>query len=310
MGGSSNPFSNRTPSQLARLVEQAHGETDDSAFRAELAQTLSEYLSNYNNRDPETIKNKLDEVKSLIQGQIDESVDFRFGGSVSKHTYVDGLSDVDTLCVLKEEFVAGKPPGEVLHNFSQALSAKVGEGIQVTSGRLAITLKYPDGTELQVLPALRDGELVKVPSWDGGAWKAIRPKRFADALTQANNRLGGKLIPTIKLVKAINSQLAKPLQLSGYHIESIAIEAFKSAPDGAVTPQNLTREFFSRAKEIVKKPIVDRTGQSRHVDDHLGGANSTERVRLSGLMDRLEKRIVNANRAQSVDQWRALFGDE
>ncbi len=47
---------------------------------------------------------------------------------------------------------------------------------------------------------------------------------FQQALTKRNQQCGGKLVPTIKLAKAINGQLPANQALSGYHMESLAIK--------------------------------------------------------------------------------------
>lgn len=211
--------------------------------------------------------------------------------------------------MLDESYVGSKFPSQVLHEFAMALRAKVKEGVRVKSGQMAITLEYADGMEIQILPAAQSRDIVRVPSAEGDEWKAICPRRFTEALTSVNKEMNGKLIPTIKLVKAINANMPKPLRLTGYHIESLAIEAFKAGAEVSKTPGSLLPEFYKRATEIVRAPIVDKTGQSRHVDDYLGAENSEHRQRVSAVLERVHRRIVNANNSTSIRQWEALFGD-
>jgi hypothetical protein len=66
--------------------------------------------------------------------------------------------------------------------------------------------------------------------------------------------------------------------------------------------------FFERARELVLTPIRDSTGQSVHVDEHLGPANHDARVVLSHVLGRIARRMRNASAAGSAAQWRALFG--
>ena len=67
----------------------------------------------------------------------------------------------------------------------------------------AVTVKYRDGTEIQLLPAVRvDGELA-VSSGDSDSWVQIRPREFARVRTATNQSQGRAVVPAIKLVKAI-----------------------------------------------------------------------------------------------------------
>ena len=188
------------------------------------------------------------------------------------------------------------------------LRLRLPKDVDVHHGRMAVTIEYKDGMKLQLLPALRtnDGRL-QVPSSRRDGWSSIDPQGFERALSRRNQQCGGKLIPTIKLVKAIIGTLPEPQRLSGYHIESLAIEAFRNY-DGPKTTAAMLPAFFERAKELVLTPIHDSTGQSVHVDGYLGPPESNARIGSSHLLGRLAKRMRNAMAAASVAQWQALFG--
>src|SRR5205085_3963650 len=125
-------------------------------------------------------------------------------------------------------------------------------------------------TEIQVIPAVRTRDGLRVPAWLGNGWAEINPEKFTAALTKRNAQCGGKLIPTIKLAKAINATLPEPHQLTGYHMESLAIAAFRGY-DGPQTLPKMLPYFFTRIPDLLLQPIKDKTGQSVHVDTHLGG---------------------------------------
>jgi hypothetical protein len=65
--------------------------------------------------------------------------------------------------------------------------------------------------------------------------------------------------------------------------------------------------FFERASKLVESPIRDRSGQSVHVDQYLGPEGSHARQAAGHILVRIAKRIRNADAAQSIAQWRALF---
>ena len=53
------------------------------------------------------------------------TVDLKFAGSVSKHTYVDGLSDVDVLVLVNESELANKTPNEIKEYIKSKLQQKL-----------------------------------------------------------------------------------------------------------------------------------------------------------------------------------------
>src|SRR5262249_33745446 len=157
-------------------------------------------------------------------------------------------------------------PQAALKELTAALSNKLKGQVKISIGRLAATLRYDDGMELQLLPSIRTENGLKIPSSrDADRWSHIDPQRFQEALTKRNNACDRKLVPTIKLAKAIIGQLPAAQQLSGYHIESLAIDAFRGY-DGPKTASAMLPHFFEKAKERVLTPMTDSTGQSVHVD--------------------------------------------
>jgi hypothetical protein len=90
-------------------------------------------------------------------------------------------------------------------------------------------------------------------------------------------------------------------------MESIGIAAFRNY-EGDRTTTAMLPTFFERARELVLSPIKDSTGQSVHVDDYLGPANSEARQAASHVLGRLARRMRNATAAGSTAQWQALFG--
>jgi hypothetical protein len=310
MGGSGGggTFSGRSPDKLRELVRKAEGKLSETAFDGELARTLGELLATFNGRDAELVRERLDEAKTALMGELDGSFDQLFGGSVAKHTYVDGLSDIDSLVLINDTELEGKKPSAVLAKMERILKKAMASEVKISHGRMAVTLDYPDGMSIQLLPALEgDGNRVHVPSSRTTDWSQIDPVAFQRALSRRNEQCSNKLVPTIKLAKAVVGQLPAAQNLSGYHMESLAIAAFRGY-DGEKTTRAMLPVFFEKAKDLVLTPIHDRSGQSIHVDAYLGAANSEERQIASHLLGRIARRMRNATASGSTAQWRALFG--
>ena len=172
-------------------------------------------------------------------------------------------------------------------------------------GNLAVTLTQGDKS-IQLLPAIRSGSGFKISSSDGKQWSQISPRGFAKALTKANKAMSGKLVPTVKLAKAIIAKLPEQRQLSGYHVESLAISIFKGY-EGPKTPKAMLSHFFEQATSHVKKPVADSTGQSVHVDEYMAGANSLQRKIASNALGRIARRMKNADGAGSIDRWKDIL---
>jgi hypothetical protein len=279
--------------------------------RARLEKNIGDYLRKllvrFNDRDREKIAARLEAIQKLL-GQDVKIEQFLFGGSVAKHTEVDGLSDIDALVVLDREDLRGKSAQEMLDAFHKTLQDQLSRAdvVSVEKGRLAVTVVYRDKTEIQLLPALRSGQTLSIADADGKSWNDTRPRVFQRKLTQANQQLDQSLIPAIKLVKALVGSLPEKKQVSGYHIEAMAVDAAKGY-QGNKTPKALLLHILRHASERVLTPIKDASGQSRTVDAYLGKAESVPRRVASQALSGIARRL---DAASSLGQWEAIFGEQ
>lgn len=310
-GGSGRIFSASSPEDLKEKIRESKENTEDSAFETNVNAEIKDILAEYNERDTDAIQEHLDEIKEIIGEEIEGMLDLKFGGSVSKHTYVDGLSDVDTLMTIDKTELSNLSPKEVLEYIKTRLEGNLKSLDDIKIGNLAVTMEFSDNIKIQILPAIKHGEGFKIPKVTGKDWSnVIRPKSFAEKLTKINKDLKGNVVPVIKIVKGIIAQLPEKQQLKSYHVESIAIQAFKSYPgSNSKTPKALLKYFFEKAKDIVKSPIKDSTGQSIHVDNYLGSENSKERSNISYTLNRIYKKMDNADKISSVSEWSKILGE-
>lgn len=306
MSGTGGKFfsSRTTPLERARRIREAEDQARDDGFETLVGDYLASLLSDFNSRDVDGIQEVLEDIKADLENEIEGTIDTLFGGSVSRHTYLEGLSDVDTLVLLNKSELAQKSPKEVKSYLLDVLRDRYGEE-NVWEGKLAVTVCV-DKNFIQFLPALRHLQGVKIANSRGDDWSKVNPQRFTEALTEANKKMNGKLVPCIKLAKAIVATLPEKRQITGYHTESMAINVFRNY-DGPKTPKAMLRHFFENASEQVKEPIRDSSGQSVHVDEYLGSANSLIRQTVSHALDRIRRKLLNADGAASLDRWKELF---
>src|SRR5947209_4281551 len=87
------------------------------------------------------IANYLNEIEAHLGEELQGTFDVLFGGSVAKHTYVDGLSDVDAVLAFKNAEDVDSPK-KLLDKLTKSLSDLLGNRADVSHGKLAVTVKY------------------------------------------------------------------------------------------------------------------------------------------------------------------------
>lgn len=304
MGGGGGGYFPSNPDRLQRLIEEARGTEAQQRLDSNVNELLQDALATFNSRNAERVREYLAKVKETIGDEI-EMEQFLFGGSVAKHTYVDGLSDVDALVILNRDDLAKKPPREVLKTFHESLSDRLtyDEISSIEKGRMAVTITYRNGTQIQLLPAVRVRGKVAIPSATANEWNETNPKAFQKELTKANERLNGTLVPSIKLVKSIIGGLPEQKRLTGYHIESLCLESV-SGYRGVKTVKGVVLHALEEASFRVLRPLGDVTGQSRVVDSYLGKANSVERRIVADAIAGIGRRLKAAT---TVEEWKKVL---
>ena len=307
MGGSGGSFlGGKNPREVANRLRKAEQEAEVQAFRTEVENVLGQVLSGANDRDTDAVATHLMTIRQALEKEIDGVVELLFGGSVAKKTYVEGLSDVDALVVVNESELAKANPNTVCDYILQKLSERV-EG-RVEPDGFAISVHFADVT-VQVVPTIKRGNDYLLPSDDCKQWSRARPDAFMEALTSTNKACNGKVVPTIKLAKVLLADLPENRRPTGYHLENLAVEAFAQY-QGPYTPREMLHHFFGQAPKLIRNSIPDRTGQSMNVDDYLGPKDSMARLVMADAVDRIGRRLRNADGAMDIEQWKKLLSVE
>jgi predicted nucleotidyltransferase len=304
MGGGSSSYFPKKSSQLQALIRQTQEGTEQQRLDGDVNGYLRRLLVKLNDSHPEKVQDRIDEITGVLK-EDHEVEKLLFGGSVAKHTFVDGLSDVDALVILGGKELELESPIEFLRSFLKALEGGLthDEIATLDKGNLAVTVTYTDETEIQLLPALRRGHEIAIAESNGRDWKAINPKAFYRELTKANERLDRSLVPTIKLMKSILSDLPDDIRPTGYHVESLCLEATKGYR-GPTTLKSVLLHALTASSALALHPIDDITNQSRHVDSYLGKRNSDQRVQLSRALAGIARRL---NAATTIDRWKEII---
>ena len=201
-GGGGGRYSGPSSFSMQQKLERVR-EHERARLEKDLTLYLQKLLAKFNDRDVEKIGERLDELQKVLGD--DAEVDrILLGGSVAKHTAVDGLSDVDALVILDRQEMAGKSSTQMLNSFYKTINDKLprNDVESIDKGKLAVTVTYRDQTEIQLLPAIKSGQTVSIAAADGKGWNDTKPLAFQKELTKANNQLNQSLVPAIKVVKS------------------------------------------------------------------------------------------------------------
>ncbi len=178
MGGSGgSSYSNWQTSSIRDIVKQ-DADVAAAEYEFELSGLLGDLLAKYNDRDVESVARRITQCKDILGDAAEASLDQLFGGSVAKHTFVDGLSDIDSLVVVSGSALEDQSPADILEYMKRVLTGGLEAEAEVTHGKLAVSIRYPDGMEIQLLPALRAGDVLKIPAASNQGWSAINPSTF------------------------------------------------------------------------------------------------------------------------------------
>ena len=263
-------------------------------------------LVTYNRRNTKALTRHLESLCRFLREEGNHVVQTMFGGSVQKGTYVTGISDVDVLLIVNESSLLNQPPSKVKKYVRDAIKRRLPNN-PVQAGKLAVTVRYSDKTEIQLLPAIRTkAGGVRIAQHGTRRWsKVAHPEKFAEKLVQVNASKDGRVVPVIKLAKAMADCFITQddRKLSGYHMESLAIDAFKGYR-GPIDPRNMLIHLLGHSMDAVKSPIKDSTGQSRYEDEYLGPADSGPRKRASTYFGQMRGKV---NSCETRAAFNALF---
>ena len=259
-------------------------------------------LAQYTRRNTQTVTQRLESLSEFLR-QKGNVVQTMFGGSVKKGTYVTGFSDVDVLFIVNESSLANQSPSDVIEYVRDTIQRRLPQN-QVTAGKLAVTVSYAKGTEIQLLPAIRTRTGgVRIAEPGSTKWSNVaHPEKFAEKLAEVNTARDGRVVPVIKLAKAMaDCFVSRPSRkFSGYHMESLAIDAFKDY-QGPLDPKAMLNRLFRHSTKAVMSPITDSTGQSRYVDEHLGPTDSAGRQRTSTYFGQMRGRVNSCGTRADFD---------
>ena len=196
-------FSESPPQKVGEALRQEEKATENQIFETNVAREIGERISEYNDRDADAVRTAINKVRKALENEIEDvSITPVFGGSVRKHTYVNGISDVDSLFVLKGEPAATLPPGDVLDQFEKTIRAKF-PNAYVARDNIAMGLEF-DGIKFELLPAIRREGVLHISSASQDKWSKIKPESFFAKLSKSTTRMAPRSFRRSKLLRELS----------------------------------------------------------------------------------------------------------
>ena len=305
--GASAPNDQREYSraEVMSWVGDARVDTRAIEHNAQVNAALSSVLQQYHVRDVASVRGRIEDIqRSLADLSRGGPAQLNFGGSISNRTSIDGLIDADLLVFYDGGQGRVSTPQELLDALAERLRRELAnQEVSVRTGLTAVTVAFPDGTDIQLVPAVRDGSTSKVPSGQDREWYSVdNLDVLAQQLGEADAACDGRLVPVIKLVKSMLAHVPRNIRPTGYHVADLAIQVFREY-SGPTNYKDMIQQFFDRASELVLDRSTSWTGPLSSIDEHFGPGGSRRRRYLSRVMRRLARRIAIADRMGSVNDW-------
>lgn len=299
-GGSSIPGGGGLR-QSKKMIEQ---DSIKSGQKTEINSYLNDRLIDINQLDTQKINQRKESIFDVLNDEFEDVQDFNTEGSYSRYTYVNGLSDIDILIDLGNYSTSQFENKEDSHFVLQAIAERIKQRYPTTNiklGKMAVTLEFQDGIELQILPSFKYYNGYKVPDPDSNGWVCSFPDNFKKRLTSLNQSNTGKIVPALKLTKQLLQK--QDIKIKSYHIENIALDAFRGYT-GSLTPEALIKYLINYSKSAIFNNIGDPCHQSEYIDSYLGKKGSEIRKKLAQKINKLDIKLQNTT---TQAEWEKLF---
>jgi hypothetical protein len=233
-------------------------------------------------------------------------------GSYRRHTKTRRLRDVDIFVEIAsggaQSGLRDEPPSSVLTDLKSVLQRKYKD---VTVDGFACTIAFGADDEVasfDVVPAFkRKGGGWEIPDVARSTWISTNPKRHHELSSEMNARCDGKLVPFVKMIKAINREAGDPINPS-FLLEVMAQDLVRP-PFGRY--QDEIAWFLASAAEQIVDDWDDPAGLGPAVN---GTMSATQRQRAAGMLREWQAIAEEAVRLEddgqhraAVEQWRRLF---
>jgi len=247
---------------------------------------LKRSLGGQNKKEIYLVQKRINKIDKILKKNF--KIELILSGSVTKHTYVHGLSDIDILVNLREESPKSINPKMVQERIKNILKTD----FKTENDLEAINILVDKKIKIQLVPVILKDKDIFFPSKGGKKWIKILPQRFSNQLKKRDDKLCKKLSTLIRIIKIINvEEIASKNRLKNHHIEVLAYLYSLKNP-GEENILNWLHDFFLYAKDRVKEKVRDTSNQFTFVDNYLGKPKNKRRKEVSKNLEEVSNWLI------------------
>lgn len=285
-----------------------------------IKESFKEFASNVNitDRQETVVTNCKANVIAKIKAKLDLHGDeARVIGSWDRDTLTRYLSegDVDVMVILhygaNKAWDTADGTSQVLQRFKSILDEaypKTPCGVD----RNCVTMQLTE-FRLDVVPAFSfDTGAYEIPDTYRKQWIHTDPVGFAERMTQINKKMDGSFKPLVKMVKAWNREVGKPLK--GFHLECILHDRYKGYTQ-SYTYDSMLCLLFEALPGYLSQQCHDPITGDR-VDGYLGadtlGSDRRKAITKAEKAARLAREAFNDENnypSVAIEEWKELLGE-
>lgn len=286
----------------------------------EPSRVLQDAVTTHHNAVRSCIENNLPGVRTKLIGSLQRRTRI--------HPRAEDTFDIDILLILGQFDrwgLDGVAPAAAIERANQILQESPRyQDLEPTVDHPTVVMDYADGIKIEIVPAYVDNigrDTLGNPTlplqrgyWipEKGRWIHADYDHDAAMVTQGNVNINGRLVPTIKMLKAIKRIHFQ--QMKSFHLEILAamivpliLQTFERQ---AVAPTHamVLREFFDATKDMLGTQVCFAGSNSpKTCINFLESTTVASKfMAITTAIDEIERM---ASESEKIEGWRVIFGD-
>ncbi|WPO78203.1 SMODS domain-containing nucleotidyltransferase [Flavobacterium sp. KACC 22761] len=282
-----------------------------------IEQTFKDFSNNLTVLNEESIESRFGTITKRLNKDfynIDSNTENGiYIGSYGRNTAISGISDLDLLFVLPDDFYskynnrAGNKQSQLLQDVKNSLSKTYSQS-KVRGDGQVVVIEFKNDY-IEVCPAFleNDGSFTYPDSNDGGKWKKTDPKPEAEEIINYNDDCNGNLINMCRFMRAWKNKTG--VKIGGLLIDSLVYNFFLyNSEYREYTFENyhiLIRDFFKYLKDLDDdRSYWYAPGSNQHVYKNNSNFKSKAKKAFKNVEEAIEKNENNS----VYEIWRRVFG--
>jgi hypothetical protein len=242
-------------------------------------------------------------------------------GSYRRRTLIAPMRDADVdIIVVLDRAYRRRGPRAVLDLVKDTLREEYPSS-KISCNGQAVTIRFSDFT-VDVVPAFEtwwDSDVLDICNSGDGTWIRTNPGKHIKISSEVNDRTGGLLVPSVKMLKAWNRAAGRPMR--GFHLEVVAWKVldpgwraswFGAGLGMGSDPENLAR-FFAEAPGRLRRRLPDPARDDGDLGAYLTGPGRAEAIAMletaGSRCRRAAELLAGGDAAGAGDLYRKVFGD-